>query len=225
MANVVARIKQQGKNFEILVDVDKALEYRKGIIKNINEVIAIDRVFYDSKKGTHVAEKDLKEAFGTDDINTVADKIIKSGEIQVPVEYKHRELGEKEKQIVDFLVRNAVDPRTDRPYTPERIERSLDEAGINITNKPIEAQINDIMTKLKVLIPIKIQTKRIKITIPAQYTGHAYGLLQHYKESEDWMSNGDLTCVVNVPVGFQMEFYDKLNAMTHGSVMSEEMKQ
>ncbi|MEK6890975.1 MAG: ribosome assembly factor SBDS [Nanoarchaeota archaeon] len=225
MTNVVARIKQQGKNFEILVDVDKALEYKKGISNNINDAVAIDRVFYDSKKGTHVSEKDLKDAFGTDEFNVVADKIIKSGEIQVPLEYKEKQRGEKEKQIIDFLVRNSVDPRTDRPYTPDRIERSLDEAGVSITNKPIETQMNEIVSKLKVVMPIKIQTKKILITISAQYTGQAYGLLQHYKESEEWMGNGDLKCVVNVPVGFQMEFYDKLNAMTHGSVMSEEIKE
>ncbi|HLD98347.1 MAG TPA: ribosome assembly factor SBDS [Candidatus Nanoarchaeia archaeon] len=225
MTNVVARIKQHGKNFEILVDVDKALEYKKGLVSNIGEVIAIDKIFYDSKKGLHASEKDLTEAFGTDDVNSISDKIVKSGEIQVPLEYKEKQRGEKEKQIVDFLVRNSVDPRTDRPYTPDRIERSMDEAGVSISNKPIEAQMNEIVSKLKVVLPIKIQTKRIKITVPAQYTGQAYGYLQNYKESEEWKGNGELTCVVNVPVGFQMEFYDKLNMMTHGSVISEELKE
>ena len=225
MVNVVARIKQQGKNFEILVDVDKALEYKKGINTNLNEALAIDSIFYDSKKGTHVSSKDLISAFGSDDINQIADKIIKNGEIQVPLEYKEKQRGEKEKQIIDFLVRNAVDPRNDRPYTPERIERSMDEAGVNITNKPIEVQMNEIISKLKPIIPIKIQTKKIKLTIPSQYTGQAYGLIQHYKENEDWLANGDLKCIVNIPIAFQMEFYDKLNSMTHGSVISEEIKE
>lgn len=225
MTNVVARIKQQGKTFEILVDVDKALEYKKGINNDIRGTLAIDGIFYDSKKGTHASEKDLKGAFGSDDIYSIADKIIKQGEIQVPLEYKQRERGEKEKQIIDFIVRNAVDPRTDRPYTPDRIERSLDEAGVNITNKPVESQINEVVSKLKLIIPIKIQTKKIRLIIPSQYTGNAYGLITHYKESEEWMGNGDLKCIVNIPVGFQMEFYDKLNSMTHGSVMSEEIKE
>lgn len=223
MTNVVARIKTHGKNFEILVDVDKAIEFKKGSLSNVSEAIALDSVFYDSKKGTHASEKDLKEAFGTEDVNAIAEKIIKNGEVQVPLEYKEKQRGEKEKQIIDFLVRNIVDPRTDRPYTPDRIERSLDEAGVNITNKPVEAQINEIVDKLRVILPVKMQTKKIIITISAQYTGQAYGLLQHYKESEEWMPNGDLKCVVNVPVGFQIEFYDKLNAMTHGSVISEEV--
>jgi len=151
--------------------------------------------------------------------------IIKHGELQLPQEYKEKQHEGKIKQVIDFIVMNGIDPRTGRPYTADRIERSMDEVGVNITNKPIESQISEIIEKLSVIIPIKIETKRIKIVIPAQYTGLAYGFVQNYKESEEWMNNGDLQCVVNVPVGFQMEFYDKLNSMTHGSVLSEEIKE
>ncbi|MFA6023399.1 MAG: ribosome assembly factor SBDS [Candidatus Pacearchaeota archaeon] len=224
MGNVVARIKAGGKNFEILVDVDKAVEYRKTGKGFMGEILGIDAVFTDSKKGLHASEKDLQEAFKTNDINIIADKIIKSGEIQLPTEYKEKQREGKFKQIVEFFVRNAVDPRTDRPYTADRIERSLDEAGVNITNKPIEAQINEILDKLKPILPIKIESKKVIITVPSQYTGQAYGLLQVYKESEEWLSNGDLKCRINLPVGFQMEFYDKLNAITHGAALSEEVK-
>ena len=224
MTNTIARIKLKGKTFEILVDnIDKALEFKKGKAMDVNEFLAIDKVFSDSKKGFHAGEKDLQECFQTDDIKVIAEKIIKQGEVQLPQEYKEKQHEGKTKQIVNFLVVNAVDPRTGRPYTAERIERSMDEVGINITNKPIESQIAEIVEKLSSAIPIKIETKRIKILIPAQYTGLAYGFVQNYKESEEWMNNGDLQCVVNVPVGFQIEFYDKLNSMTHGSVVSEEV--
>lgn len=225
MTNVISRIKAGGKNFEILVDVDKAVEFRKTGKGSVGEILAVDAIFTDSKKGFHAAEKDLKEGFGTSDINAVAEKIIKSGEIQLPQEYKEKQREGKEKQVVEFLVRNAVDPRTDRPYTRERIEKSLDEAGVNISNKPIEGQINEIVDKLRPIIPIKIETKKLIITVPSQFTGQAYGLLQTYKESEEWLSNGDLKCKVNIPVGYQLEFYDKLNAITHGAAISEEVKE
>ena len=44
MTNVVARIKANGKNFEIIVDVDKAVELKEGGNVNINEAVEIDRV-------------------------------------------------------------------------------------------------------------------------------------------------------------------------------------
>jgi len=100
----------------------------------------------------------------------------------------------------------------------------LKDAGVNIDNKPVEQQIAGILAKLKPIIPIKIETKKIKIIVPAMHTGKAYGLFKDYKEKEEWLGNGDLRVVVNIPAGLQMDFYDKLNGITHGSSIAEEVK-
>ena len=225
MTNVVARTKIKGKHYEILVDVDKALKLKKGESVDISEVISSEGIFHDSKKGLRVSDGDLKEAFGTTDTREVAEKIVKSGEIQIPLEQRNQERENKKKQIIDFLARHAIDPRTSHPYTADTISRALDESGINIENKPMEQQISKVIEKLKNTIPIKIQTKKLKLTIPSEHSGRVYGLLQDYKESENWLSNGDLEVIVNIPVGLQEEFYDKLNGVTHGSVISQEIKE
>lgn len=225
MANIIARIKIKGKNYEILVDVDKALQLKQGKPVSTENILAVNKIFYDSKKGLNVSDKDLEEAFGTSDIGKIAEKIIKSGELLVPKEYRDRERQDKKKQIVDFLSRHAIDPRTEKPHTSDRISAALDEAGINIDNRPMEQQITKIIEKIKEVLPLKIQTKRLKLKIPSEHTGRVYGLLSEYKESENWLSNGDLECIVNVPVGLQEDFYDKLNAITHGSAISEEIKE
>ena len=111
------------------------------------------------------------------------------------------------------------------PHTPDRIKSVLEEAGVNITNRPIEEQIQDIIDKISSKIAIKIQTKRIKIVIPAIHTGKAYGIVSPYKQSEDWLPNGDLQVVVAIPAGLILEFYDKLNGLTHGSALTEEVKE
>ena len=225
MTNTIARIKTGGKNFEIIIDnIDKAVEFKK-IGGDVSEFLAIDTIFTDSKKGDHAGEDDLKKAFGTIDFKEIAGKIIKQGEIQISQEFRDNQQDEKTKQIVNFLVKNAVDPRTNNPYTEDRIKTALKEASINIKNKPIESQISEIIRKLISVIPIKIETKKVIITIPAQYTGQAYGVLQTYKESEEWLGNGNLKVLVNIPAGLQMDFYDKLNAITHGAVLSEEVKE
>jgi len=224
MTQVLSRIKVNGKNFEIIVDVDKAIAFKKSGSGDIGNILEIEMIYSDSKKGLKAASKDLMDAFKTEDTYEVAKKIIMQGEVQIPAEYREKEKEGKAKQVIDFLIRNAVDPRTDRPYTADRIERSLDEAGVNISNKPIDAQMKEITDKLRLVLPLKIQVKKLRITVPAIHTGQAYGFLTSYKESEEWMGNGDLKCVCNVPIGFQMEFYDKLNAITHGSAISEEIK-
>ena len=114
---------------------------------------------------------------------------------------------------------------TKRPHTEERIKSALEEAKINIKNVPIESQINDIVSELNRIIPIKIESKKIKLTIPAMYTGKVFGVINQYKEDENWLQDGTAEITVKVPSGIIMDFYDKLNAITHGSVMSEEIKE
>lgn len=225
MTNTEARIKIKNKNFEILVDLNKALELKKG--KNVlpQEFLAINMIFSDVKKGLKVSEKDLIEAFGTSDIFAVAERIVKNGEILLPIEYKKKEQENKRKQVIEFLVKNAIDPLTKRPHTPTRIEEALEKTGVNIDNRPVEEQIPRVLEELKKVLPIKIENKKLKITIPSVYTGKVYGLLQNYKEKEEWLSNGDLVCIINLPVGLQMDFYDKLNSTTHGSAIAEELKE
>ena len=71
---------------------------------------------------------------------------------------------------------------------------------------------------------IKISTKKVKITIPAEHTGKAYGVINQYKENENWLDDGSLEVFVDVPSGAIMNFYDKLNNVTHGSALTEEIK-
>ena len=224
MTQTTARIKQHGKHFEIIVDLDKALKFKKGESSNV-DFLEIDRIFTDSKKGLKAPEKEVMEAFGTEDVNSVAGKIVKSGEILLTQEYREEAKDNKIKQVVDFLSRNAIDPKTGNPHTPQRITSSLEEAHINIKNVPIENQIGEIIEKLSVVLPIKLETKKVKIIIPAIHTGKAYGILNTYKESENWMNNGDLEVVIRIPAGLVMDFYDKLNSVTHGSAMTEEIKE
>lgn len=224
MTDVIAKVRIKGKNYETLVDLDKALKVKKGEL-SVEGVMVMDRIFHDSKKGLHAGEDDLKEAFETTNILEVVEKIIKKGEIQVPKEHRDKEREDKKKQIVDFLSRQAMDPRTDAPHTADRISAAIDEAGVSIDNKPIEQQITKIIEQIKKVLPIKIQTKKLKLKIPAEHTGRVYGLVNEHKESENWLSNGDLEIIINLPSGLQDDFYDKLNSFTHGSVLSEEIKE
>ena len=223
--HTVARIKQKGKHFEILVDLQSAMDLRKLNKGSIMEVMQIDRVFTDAKKGMQASSAELEVAFGTDDVHAIGDKIVKQGEIMLTQEFRDEEREKKLKQIVDYLVINSVDPTNGRPHTQERIKNALEQIHLNIGNKPVEDQVKEIYSELQKILPIKIQTKRIKIVIPANHTGKAYGIVSPYKQSEDWLSDGSLEVVVAIPAGAVMEFYDKLNSVTHGSALTEEIKE
>lgn len=223
--NVTARLKKAGKNFEILVDLDRALQFKKTGQGSIENILAVDGIFSDVKKGSHVSDADMKIAFGTSEIKAVAAEIVKHGEVQLPQEYKKKEREAKIKQVVDFLTRNCVDPRTGALHTPKRIEDALNQAGVSIDDRQVNEQIPNILKKLQPILPIRIETKKILLRIPAEHTGRVYTLIHDIKEKEEWLSDGSLQCVINIPAGAQMEFFDKLNAITHGSVITQEIKE
>jgi len=223
MTNTIARIKKAGKHFEIIVDLNEALKFKKGE-SNFIEAEG-DRIFTDSKKGQVPSEKDLKEAFGTTDINEIVKKIVKGGEVQTTQEHRDAEQEKKFRQIVDFISRNAIDPQSGNPITSERIKNAIEQSKVNIKNTSVENQINDVLAEISKIIPIKIETKHVRIVVPAMHTGKVYGLISQYKENEKWLDNGDLEVEVKVPSGIIIDFYEKLNNVTHGSAITEEIKE
>ena len=222
MTNTIARIKKTGKNFEIIVDLDNALKFKKGLLKFIEAEGG--RIFTDSKKGLAASKADLTSAFATDDVNAIAQVIAKQGEILVTQEHRDEERDKKMKQVVDLVVRSSTD-QNGRPYTPERIKSALEQAHVNIKNVPIENQMKDIIMELSKVIPIKIETKTFEITVPAVYTGNAYGIISPYKIEEKWLSNGDLNVTISCSGAVILSFFDKLNSVTHGSAITKEVKE
>src|SRR3989338_5763198 len=223
MAKVVARIKVKGKHYEIHVDLDEALKVKAGK-GDIMAALDVRQIYSDIKKGVIASGKDLMDAFGTSEVIEIARTIIVSGEVQKTQEFRDSEKEAKVKQVINLVVKNAVD-QNGRPYTEERIRRASEEVHFNFDNRPAEQQLTELIHKLKDVIPIKIETKRIKLTIPAQYSGQVYGMFKDYKLSEEWLSDGRLQAILNIPAGLPLEFYDKLNSITHGAVQSEELKE
>jgi len=222
MTQTTARIKKEGKHFEIIVDLDQALKFKKegGAI----DFLEGDKIFSDSKKGFNASDEDMKKAFGTTDVNTIAEKIVKNGEILLTQGHRDEEREKSLRQVIEFLSKNAVDPQTGNPHTAERIKNALNQAQVNIKDSAIENQITEIVEKISGILPIKISTKKVKIIVPAIHTGKVYGTINQYKKNEKWLDNGDLEVVVEVPAGIIIDFYDKLNSVTHGSALTEEIK-
>jgi ribosome maturation protein SDO1 len=225
MGDTIAKLRSGKLFFETMVDLDNAMKLRKGGEVSMSDVIRDNAIYTNLGKGMKAGSAELEQAFGTSEFEKVVEQIVKKGIIEVSQEFRDEALEARRKQVVDFLVRNAIDGQTGRPFTPDTLQNALKDAGVKIENKNIENQITRIVDSLKQVIPIKIETKKLKVIVPAMHTGKAYGLLTEYKEKEEWLSNGDLQITLNIPVGIQMEFYDKLNSITHGSAITEEIKE
>jgi len=221
MPNVEARIRIKEKHYEISVDLDEALKIKNGS-GDIVFALLSPQIYYDLKKGTLASQADLLSAFNTADVYEIAKKIIQKGEVQKTQEYRDEEREKRINQAINLILRNATDQHG-RPHTEERIRTAMKEIHYVLDSRPVEKQLQDIIHKLKEILPIKMETKKIKLTVPAQYTGQVYGNLQEYKESEEWLSNGNLIVVMNIPAGLLFDFYDKINSLTHGAIQSEEL--
>jgi hypothetical protein len=68
-------------------------------------------------------------------------------------------------------VRSAVSPEG-RPYTPGIIMKALHEAHVNVKNRPIDEQINEIIDHLRKVLPLQIEIKKVKLRIPVLYTAN-----------------------------------------------------
>lgn len=223
---VIARLKKEGNVFEILVDCDKALEYRGGKNVSLNDVVATDDIFKDVKKGEKASENVLKSIFKTEDPMQIAAIIIKEGEIQLTASHRDKIREEKRKRIVEIIHRNAIDSKTGLPHPPQRIENAMNEAKIYIDeHKGAEEQVDDVLKKIRAIIPIKFETREIAVRIPDKYAGQSYSVLKRYKLLRDeWQNDGSLVAVVEIPAGIQDEFFNQLNKITHGEVETKILK-
>jgi len=216
----VARLTKDNEHFEVLVKSQKALDYRNGKIAGITEVLAAETIFSDANKGTRVSEEQLRKAFGTTDALKIADTIIKKGTLQLTTEQRRKMVDDKRKQIIDFISRQAVDPKTNLPHPPLRIENAMEQIHYPIDPyKPVEEQAKDIVKLLRPILPLKIEQISVGVHIPAEYSARAYGAIKTFGviKREEWRSDGSWYGTVEMPAGSYASFLNKLGEATKGS--------
>ncbi|MCS4541336.1 MAG: ribosome assembly factor SBDS [Euryarchaeota archaeon] len=224
---IVARLETHGTKFEVLVDPDGALAIKEEKPIDLREILAIDQVFKDARKGDRVSEELMEQIFGTTDPYKVAEQIIKKGEIQLTSEQRKRMLDEKKKRIIAEISKHAVNPQTGAPHPPHRIEKAIEEAGAHVDPfKKVEEQIPIIIKALRPILPIKLEKATIAVKIPPTYTGKVYGAIKGFGEikREEWHKDGSWIALVEIPAGMQDEFYTILNNLTKGEVQTKLVK-
>ncbi|MEM4187697.1 MAG: ribosome assembly factor SBDS [Candidatus Hadarchaeum sp.] len=218
---VVARLSSHGTTFEVLVDPELALSLRTGGSVDMHNLLASDKIFKDSKKGDVASEEMIRKVFGTTDVYKVAEQIVKKGEVQITTEQRRRMREQRLKQVVAIISRRAVNPQTGLPHPPARIETAINEAKVQIDEyKSAEEQIPKIVKALAPILPLKFETKRIAIKIPASYVGRVQRTVREFGvvKQEQWLNDGSWAVVVEIPAGVQGEFFDRLNDLTRGEV-------
>jgi ribosome maturation protein SDO1 len=216
---VVARLDSHGERFELLVDPDGAARIRHGEEVNIEDVVAALFVFENASKTEKASEETMKKAFNTTDFETVARRIIIKGDIQLTAEQRRTMTEEKRRKVVTYISRHAINPQNKLPHPPQRIERAMEEAHVNIDPfKSVEEQVKETVKALRPILPIKFAEMRFAVKIPSEYAPRAYGELHAATsvEREEWQNDGSWIGVLTIPAGIQEEFYNLVNRLTKG---------
>ena len=218
--SVVARLNYAQQKFEILVDPNKAMDFKNGKMVPVEEILAYPIIYKDVKTTEAVPEKDLQKAFGTTDEVKIAMKILKEGEIQITTEQKRH-------LIATLISKRGVNPQTNTPHPEQRILNAMQQTGVNIDSfTDAELQLDKVVKAIKSILPLKFQNVTLQIKVPPQFTGKAYSVIKSVGKimSEQWLNDGSLQASVQMLAGVMDEFTQKIANLTHGNFESKIIK-
>ena len=223
----VIRFSVEGEKFELLVKPDPALEYKLGKRKDISTILVSDEIYSDSNKGTRASTEKLMKAFKTTDPATIAAIILQKGDLNLTTDQRRKMVSEKRKQIVEFIAKTYVDPRSHLPHPPLRIEQAMDDAKVTVDPfKNTDDQIKDIVEQLRSIIPLKSENMLLEILVPAQFAAQSYSVLKSTGtlKKEEWQANGSLKVILDIPAAARANVIDRLGSVTKGSASVEVAK-
>jgi len=222
-----ARLSVGGDKFEILVKPEEALDFKMGKQVTVSQLVAIEEIYSDASKGTRASVEKLHKAFGTTDTLKIAEEIMRKGELQLTTDQRRELVENKRKQIVAFLARHCIDPRTGTPHPPLRIEQALSQIRISVDPfKSAEEQAKVVIEELRPIIPLKIEQMRVAVKIFAEHAAKAYGAVKNFGTitKEEWQRDGSWIGVVEMPAGLYGQFIDRLGKLTQGTVQTKVLR-
>ena len=217
---VIARLEAGGHRFEILVDPNEAQAFKEGDDIDWEDCIAVDGVWADSAKGERSPESTIEDFFESSDLIEIYKKILNEGTIQLTSEQKKEMIDNKKKQILSHIVANAMNPQTGGAHPPQRIENAIVEAKYNFDPiKSVEKQVEDIVKKIRPLIPISFEKVKAAVKIPAIYVGKCYGQMSGLGtiENEEYQNDGSWIGIVKMSAATYSELENLLGSSTKGT--------
>jgi len=223
----LVRYQHGGEKFEILVDPDKGLAYKRGELGEVANVLIVDTIFTESSKGEKASESKLKMEFGTSDPMEVAKLIFQRGTFLLTAKQRKEMTEQKLRQIINLISRTYVDPATKLPHPPLRIEKALESARVSIDPfKPAEEQVKEVVKVLRPILPMSSETVQVALKIPPEHASKCYGIVKNYGDikRDEWQNDGSWIAVVEVPGAMQLELLDKLGKATQGNLQTKILK-
>lgn len=164
----LVKLKKNKKRFEIACYQNKVQDYRKGVEKDLDEVLQIHQVFMNVSKGLAASKEDLLKCFGMTDLDPIIKEIITKGEIQLSERERQLMLNKINNELLTIISAKCVNPKSKKRYPPTMIHKALLELKFSpVLNKPAKLQALEAIKLLvsKQVIPIVRAKMKVKVSI------------------------------------------------------------
>jgi len=171
--------------------------------------------------------KKLQKAFKTTDQTAIIEIIVQKGDLNLTTDQRRKMTSEKQKQVVEYIAKTYVDPKSHLPHPPLRIQQAMEDGRVSIDpHKTVDDQVKDIVEKLRSIIPLKSENLNLEIIVPAQYAAQSYSVLKSTGtlKKEEWQSNGSLKAILEIPAAARPNVIDRLGSITKGTASVEVLK-
>ncbi len=215
----IVRYEKHGRRYELLVNPEPAWLFIQGEEVEIDDIFEVYIVYENISRGVKATQDDLNVAFEGLTERETAIKILKEGKLQLTISQRNEIQKEKRIEIVNFIHIHCINPRENTPIPKDRIENAILDLGVNISYKDdVKSQALEVIDLLKPIMPIRLESVKLAVKIPPSYTGALYGFLISAGNlvQEEWLSDGSLAVVVNIPSGTQADFLEQITSKTKG---------
>jgi ribosome maturation protein SDO1 len=158
-------------------------------------------------------------------LGEVAQQILMNGELNLTTEQRRKMVEEKKKQIIDFISKSFVDPRTHLPHPPLRIQSAMEDVRINVDPfKKADEQAKIIIDALRKVLPLKSEILKLTVTIPANHSSQGYSALKSIGnfKSDEWLADGSVRVTLEVNAGMKGRIIEKIGSATRGAAQIKE---
>ena len=226
---IIAKYEYCGEHFEILVDPDLAAEFRNpdGQDVAIEDLLAVEEIFKDSKKGDKASEEAMLKIFETTDPIGVSKVILEKGHVQLTAEQKRQMQEDKRRLVINKISREAINPQSGLPHPAQRIENAVNEAKVKFDPfVSVDQQVQTALKAIKPLIPIRFEKVKVAVRLPGSSAGGAYSAIHHFGGilNEEWQQDGSWIGIVEMPGGLQDDFAAKMAEISSGEAETKTIK-
>lgn len=146
--SLIIKYNKGGYKLQTFIEKESLGDFKMGK-KQIRDICLSDMLATES--GEKLSDATIQELFGTTDVWKCLEEIVLKGESQYSVQEKREMTENKRKQIVEYIVKTYIDPKTKLPHPATRIENGMKTIkGLKIDlNVAVSTQGDDIVKQLK----------------------------------------------------------------------------